>query len=77
MTDWKNFLAPVRARDIANPEFMRYVRREWPDAPITPDDRDFDLSADVTTDAQAREQYRKAQTRKLIRMYRTWQAGQN
>jgi hypothetical protein len=77
MSDWKNFLLPIRTRDITNPEFMRHIRREWPDAQVTPDDEDFDLSADVSTDAQASEQYRKAQTRKVIRMYRGWIAARN
>jgi hypothetical protein len=77
MSDWKNFLLPIRTKDIADPEFMRHISREWPDAQVTLDDEDFDLSADVSTDAQAREQYRKAQSRKIIRMYRGWVAARN
>jgi hypothetical protein len=63
--------------DLANLDFVKYLRREFPDDRVRPDDQDFDLSAEVTTDEQASEQYRLADARKVIRMYREWKAAQN
>jgi hypothetical protein len=63
--------------DLANLDFVKYLRRQFPDDRVRPDDQDFDLSAEVTTDEQASEQYRLADARKVIRMYREWKAAQN
>jgi hypothetical protein len=67
----------VRFSDIENPEFVEHVLREFPDDRVLPDDRDFDLSVNVTTDVQIVEQYKLAQARKVVRMYRAWKAAQN
>jgi hypothetical protein len=63
--------------DIENPEFVEHVVREFPDDRVLPDDWDFDRSVNVSTDFQATEQYKLAQARKVVRMYRAWKATQN
>jgi hypothetical protein len=67
----------IRFSDIENPEFVEHVVREFPDDRVLPDDRDFDRSVNVSTDVQATEQYKLAQARKVVRMYRAWKAAQN
>jgi uncharacterized protein YcbK (DUF882 family) len=62
--------------DIRNPEFIKHVRREYPDT-LIPDERDFDRSVDASTEIDDHAQYRSAQLRKLKRMYRDWKAAQN
>jgi hypothetical protein len=67
----------ITITDLANMDFLRYLRREFPGDKVLPDDQDFDLSVDVTTDVQARAEYRRAQARKVIRMFREWTAARN
>ena len=67
----------VRFSDIEDPEFVEHVLREFPDDRVLPDDRDFDLCVNVSTDVQIVEQYKLAQARKVVRMYRAWKAAQN
>ncbi|HEX3447704.1 MAG TPA: hypothetical protein VHS97_05595 [Isosphaeraceae bacterium] len=67
----------MRFSDIEIPEFVEHVVREFPDDCVLPDDRDFDRSVIVSTDVQATEQYQLAQARKVVRMYRAWEAAQN
>jgi hypothetical protein len=67
----------VHFSDIENSEFVEHVLREFPDDRVLPDDRDFDLSVKVSTDVQIVEQYKLAQARKVVRMYRAWKATQN
>jgi hypothetical protein len=62
--------------NIRDPEFLKHVRREYPDE-LIPDERDFERSTDTPTDVEASDQYRAAQLHKLKRMYRSWKAGQN
>ena len=67
----------VRFSDIEDPEFVEHVLREFPDDRVLPDDRDFDLSVNVSTDVQIVEQYKLAQACNVVRMYRAWKAAQN
>ena len=72
MIDWKAIAALIGDSDVTNPEFVAHVLRQFPDQRVIPDDEDFDLSADVSTESRARKEYRKAQARKIVRMYREW-----
>ena len=77
MKEGEGIASIVRFSDIENPEFVEYVVRQFPDDHVLPDDRDFDRSVNVSTDVQAAIQYRLAQARKVLRMYRAWKAAQN
>jgi hypothetical protein len=72
MIDWKAIADLIGDSDVKNPEFVKHVLREFPDSRVIPDDEDFDLSADVSTKFRARKVYRRAQARKIVRMYREW-----
>ena len=72
MIDWKAIAALIGDSDVTNPEFVEHVLRQFPDNRVIPDDEDFDLSADVSTKLRARKEHRKAQARKIVRMYREW-----
>ena len=67
----------VHFSDIENPGFVEHVLREFPDDRVLPDDQDFDVSVNVSTDIQIVEQYKLAQARNVVRMYREWKAAQN
>jgi hypothetical protein len=67
----------IRDTGINDPEFLEHMRTQFPNNHILPDDEDFDLSADVSTSARAKKAYRKAQARKLARIYRDWKAVGN
>ena len=77
MNDWDNFDRSIRETDIADPVFVEHVRNAFPDKCVCPDDEDFDLSADISTEERAKKAYRKAQAQKLIRMFREWKVAQN
>ena len=62
--------------DLGNPEFVKYARNLFPNG-IRPDDEDFDRNANPKTESARARQYKLAQTRKLIRLYREWKAQQN
>jgi hypothetical protein len=72
MIDWKAIADLIGDSDVTNPEFVELVLRQFPGKRVVPDDEDFDLSADVSTKSRARKEYRKAQVRKIVRMYREW-----
>jgi hypothetical protein len=77
MIDRNDFDGLIRDTDINNTAFLEYMRIQFPNNHILPDDEDFDLSADVSTSARAKKAYREAQARKLARMYRDWKATDN
>jgi hypothetical protein len=76
MIDWSNYLGPDSADGLTNPLFVAHIKRNHP-FPFKPDDMDFDGSVTATTDEERREQYRLAQARKLMRLYRAWKQEQN
>lgn len=60
--------------------FLAYVRQQnGPNGGLVPDQEDYDQDAlrRVSSDKEAAEQYRLAQSRKLLRMWREWKASQN
>jgi hypothetical protein len=67
----------VRVSDLANLDFLKHLRRQFPDDHVLPDDRDFEPLEFPVTDEHAKSQYRRAQARKVIRMYCEWKAAQN
>ena len=67
----------IRDTGIDDPAFLEHMQTQFLNKDILPDDEDFDLSADVSTSARAKKAYRKAQARKLARMYRDWKAAGN
>jgi hypothetical protein len=77
MFDRNEFDGLIRDTDMNVPAFLGHMRIQFPNDHILPDDEDFDLSADVSTSSRARKAYRKAQARKLARMYRDWKAAGN
>jgi hypothetical protein len=77
MNNWDDFDRSIRETDITNPAFVDYVRSVFPDKCVCPDDQDFDLSADISTEARAKKAYRRAQAQKLVRMFREWKVAQN
>jgi hypothetical protein len=64
-------------RDLENPAFLEYLRQQGIVGRINPDSEDFDWSAPAQTNKERAEQYRLAQARRLIRMYRDWKAKGN
>jgi hypothetical protein len=64
-----------RPEDLHDPNFIAYLRQSV-GLPIRPDREDYDgtVAAD-TTEAQA-HQYRLAQARKMVCLYRAWKASQ-
>jgi hypothetical protein len=77
MNNWDDFDRSIRETDITNPAFVDHVRSVFPDKRVRPDDQDFDLSADISTEERAKQAYRRAQAQKLIRMFREWKVTQN
>jgi hypothetical protein len=77
MIDGNDFGETIPESELSNPAFIMHVRREFSNKYILPDEQDFDASADVSTSMQAKAEYRKAQARKLVRLYRSWKAAQN
>jgi hypothetical protein len=77
MNDRDDFDRSIRETDITNPAFVDYVRIVFPDKRVCPDDQDFDLSADTSTEERARNAYRRAQAQKLVRMFGEWKVAQN
>jgi hypothetical protein len=57
-----------------DPRFMAYVK-EHTGLPMRPDPEDYDRSVAEETEAEQAHQYRMAQARKLLRLYRRWQSG--
>jgi hypothetical protein len=77
MNNWDDFDRSIRETHITDPAFVDYVRSMFPDKRVCPDDQDFDLSADISTEERARKAYRRAQAQKLVRMFREWKVAQN
>jgi hypothetical protein len=63
-------------KDLENPAFLKYVKFRA-GQPVKPDHEDFDKTVSAHTVAERAEQYRLAQARKLLRLYREWKAGQS
>jgi hypothetical protein len=76
MNDRPDDLDPKDVTELHDPAFHAYVRQRV-GMPVTPDEEDFDWTAPAHTQAEQAHQYRLAQARKLLRLYREWKAGQN
>jgi hypothetical protein len=77
MRERKLDTGPISLSDLANLDFVKHLRRQFPDDRVLSDDRDFDPLAFLATDEDTRTQHRRAQVRKVIRMYREWKAAHN
>jgi hypothetical protein len=64
-------------KDLMNPAFLEFVREQFPDSPVRPDAQDYDSGAIARTNEEAAGLYREAQARKLMRMYKQWEASLN
>jgi hypothetical protein len=69
-------LGPYSMKEMENPAFLEYIRQQC-GMPVPPDKEDYDLTVFPRTEEEAGHQYRLAQSRKLLRMYREWKATQN
>jgi hypothetical protein len=67
-------MSPTRL-DLENPRFLDWLNVHYP-GPITPDKDDKDPKALLTSDHEEAEQYRLAQARKIMRLWREWKANQ-
>jgi hypothetical protein len=74
MSERPEDLDPASIKDLENPAFLKYAKARA-GQPIKPDDEDFDKTVSAHTVAERAEQYRMAQARRLIRLYREWKAG--
>jgi len=68
-------VGPENIEGLQEPAFLRYIDQQVA-APIEPDDEDLDKSANPTTVKEQANEYRLAQARKLLRLYRQWKATQ-
>jgi hypothetical protein len=69
-------LGPYDMKELADPAFQDWVKTRdgWP---VTPEKQDIDTSTPADSDAEAAHQYRLAQARKVVRLFREWKAQQN
>jgi hypothetical protein len=65
---------PDDIKAFENPAFAAYLRTL---GRIEPDTEDLDTTATPSTDAECAREYRLAQGRKIMRIYRDWKARQN
>ena len=63
--------------DLEDPRFLRWLDNYTQGKPIRPDAVDFDPNARLVTAGQRAEQYRLAQARARVRLWRAWKAGTN
>jgi hypothetical protein len=59
--------------DQHDPEFLTWLRANE-QKPIRPDREDYDRTADLCRETEHAREYRLAQARKLLRLYRVWRA---
>ena len=71
-----DFEIPVTQAALNDPAFHAYLQVLWPQGIIEPDEADFDFGAPAP-EAEMAHQYRMAQARKLVRLYRGWKAEQS
>jgi hypothetical protein len=65
-------------KDLDNPMFLAWLKGQLQRGKIEPDDQDYDFPITrPMTNKEANRLYRLAQTKKLMRMYGDWKAGQN
>ena len=67
----------ISLSDLANLDFLKHLRCQFPDDRVLPDDRDFDPLAFLATVEDTITPYRRAQVCKVIRMYCEWKAAHN
>jgi hypothetical protein len=65
----------VKATELENADFLRWLQRTKP-GPVCPDDEDFDTHAAFGTTAEFADEYRLAQAKKLVRLFRQWRSEQ-
>lgn len=66
----------VSISDLEDPAFVKHCETQYPDRPLEPYNEDFDRSAKGSTAEEYGDQFRQAQTRKMIRRYREWKVRQ-
>src|SRR5207237_5460600 len=76
---WSDWPASMNTSDpdpsqLNDPAFLAWLH-QLPQ-PVRPDGRDYDLAAEAVTVEELANQYRHAQARKLLRLYRQWQGEQ-
>jgi hypothetical protein len=60
--------------ELAEPAFLKYISGLFPDGIVYPDDQDFDKNAKARAEGEMAFHFRLAQARKLVRVWRRWQA---
>jgi hypothetical protein len=63
-------------KDIENPRFLAWIEAREGRFPIQPDPQDLDESVVAETEEEQAHQWRLAQARKMLRLYRVWKADQ-
>ena len=78
MTDLPGNPGPTSVKDLDNPMFLAWLKGHLHGGKIEPDDQDYDfpITRPVTHKGAGRI-YRLAQSKKLMRMYGDWKAGQS
>jgi hypothetical protein len=78
MTNSPGCPEPADVKDLDNPMFRAWLKGRLRGRKIEPDDQDYDvpITRPVTNKGAGRI-YRLAQSKKLMRMYGDWKAGQN
>jgi hypothetical protein len=69
---------PTSVKDLDNPMFLAWLKGRLRGGKMEPDDQDYDFPITrPVTNKEAGKLYRLARTKKLMRMYGEWTAGQN
>jgi hypothetical protein len=69
---------PTSVKNLTDPLFLAWLKGRLRGRKIEPDDQDYDfLITRPMTNKEAVRLFRLAQSKKLMRMYGDWKAGQN
>ncbi len=65
-------LGPASTRDLEDPAFLAFLRERFPGRAVEPEDVDFERPTTASTSEELARRYRRAQARRLVRLYRQW-----